>query len=221
MVYKRKKNLISEDKLGLTYKIKINSEMTLYVKSFSEIIIFTWNILTFFFFFFITFGCIRRESIVLKSGPVRWIDLRPGRSGVGIGPGWRKNREKNPDVTWLTRQDPVTNQLTFFYVFLLKRCRFNFFKKLTQSTRLKLGTQILNRAGSWNMRESNLPTPYNPRYSSILIMSVATVCGVQIWNLWKKYSVALSTRASSAFEVKAAPDVFPCWFLKMPYKSTR
>jgi len=47
-------------------------------------------------------------------------------------------------------QDPVANPLTFiFFVFLLKRRRFDFFrKKLNRPTRSKPGTRALNRAGS-------------------------------------------------------------------------
>jgi hypothetical protein len=64
-----------------------------------------------------------------ETGPVWRVDSGPGWPGAGTGPGWRKNRRrKNP--VW-PGQKPSCNPLTF--VFLLKRRRFNFFKKLTRT----------------------------------------------------------------------------------------
>jgi len=66
------------------------------------------------------------------------FETRPGpagRPGARTRPGWRKNRgRKNPVWTRLTRQvDPATRLQTrwllFFLFCLLKRCRFDFFKK--------------------------------------------------------------------------------------------
>ena len=94
--------------------------------------------------------------IVLKPGPA-------GRPGTWPTRGWnraglKKKREKEkPGVTrWVDParpdQDPVVNPLTFFFVFLLKRRRFDFKKKRTDPanlvTRSKPGTRALDRARS-------------------------------------------------------------------------
>jgi len=69
------------------------------------------------------------HSIVLKPGPARRVDTR-GRNRAGLT---KKQGKEKPGVTRrvdpVTRQDPVTNPLTFvfFCFFLLKRRRFNFF----------------------------------------------------------------------------------------------
>jgi len=70
----------------------------------------------------------------------------PGRSGIGIGSGWRKNRvRKNlawPDwpskTRWKTRLQPVD------FSFFTKTTLFWFKKKLTRS---KLRTRVLNQTG--------------------------------------------------------------------------
>ena len=34
------------------------------------------------------------KSIILKLNPVRWINLRPDRPGIRIGPGRKKKKER-------------------------------------------------------------------------------------------------------------------------------
>jgi hypothetical protein len=87
------------------------------------------------------------------------FEIRPdlvGRPGTRPTQGRveEKTDEGKTGVTRLTRQDPVANPLTFVF-FLLKRRRFDFFKKkLTRSTRsnpvtrLKPRTRALDRAES-------------------------------------------------------------------------
>jgi len=74
------------------------------------------------------------------------FETRPGPTGRPRTRDWnraelkKKREKKKPGVTWLTRrvdlarpgQDPVANPLTFvffLFLFLLKRRRFDFFKK--------------------------------------------------------------------------------------------
>jgi hypothetical protein len=107
-------------------------------------------VLSFFFFFLTLYAadplCPRRsctdnffiqflKRLVLKPGLARRVDSGSGRPGTVTGPGWQKKGKKKPGMIWrvdpvtrLTGQDPVTNPLTFvFFVFLLKRRRFEFF----------------------------------------------------------------------------------------------
>ena len=67
------------------------------------------------------------SSIVLKLGPVRRVDL-----GLELGRVKKKQGKEKPSVIRLTRQDLVKTrlQLVDLYFFLLKRRRFNFFKKI-------------------------------------------------------------------------------------------
>jgi hypothetical protein len=92
--------------------------------------------------------------IVLKPGPVWRVDPGPGRSGAGTGPGWKKNRVRK-NLVWPSKTRSKTwLQPVDFCFFLLKRRRFDFFKKRIDPTdpvtRLKPETQALNRAGSEN-----------------------------------------------------------------------
>jgi hypothetical protein len=71
--------------------------------------------------------------IVLKPGSIRRVDPVPGLPGVGTGASWKKIGEEK---TQCDPADPATRsktrlQLVDFFFFLLKRCRFDFFKKLT------------------------------------------------------------------------------------------
>jgi hypothetical protein len=71
--------------------------------------------------------------MVLKPGSFRRAIQGWNRAGLK-----KKQGKKKPGVTqWVTRQDPVANLLTFiFFVFLLKRRRFDLKKKeLTQPIR--------------------------------------------------------------------------------------
>ena len=73
-----------------------------------------------------------------------------GLPGAGIESGWRKNKErKNPVWPGKTRSKIWLQPVDFFF-FLLKRCRFDFLKKLTRATRSKSGIQTLDRTGSEN-----------------------------------------------------------------------
>ena len=103
------------------------------------------------------------KSIVLKPGPARWVDpgmelvwveaktrlgidpARPGRPG---GSTWDPANPARPG------QNPASNPLTFiffvFFIFLLKRRRFDFFKKKNfdpadPATRLRPGDPVKTR----------------------------------------------------------------------------
>ena len=65
---------------------------------------------------------------------------------TGIQLTWKKQGKKNP--VW--PGDPVKNLVAIRWFFLLKRCYFNFKKKIDSMTRSKLGTRILNRTGCKN-----------------------------------------------------------------------
>ena len=99
--------------------------------------------------------------IVLKSGPVWWVDPGPSQPGVETELGWKKNMKKKTQydpanlASWPSDPvDPVRpdqklgcNLLTFVFFVLLKRHRFNFFlKKLIRVTQLKFGTRALDQA---------------------------------------------------------------------------
>jgi hypothetical protein len=59
-----------------------------------------------------------------REGKTRWVDPATRLTG-STGPGWRKNEGRKNLVGW-PGQNPVANPLTFiFFVFLLKRCRFD------------------------------------------------------------------------------------------------
>lgn len=98
------------------------------------------------------------QNIVLKPDPARWVDPRLGWPGAGTGPDLRKNR-KSQNSAWpgdpvdpaRFSQKPGCNPL-IFVCFLLKKRRFDFFKKskLTRETRSKSGIQSLNRTGFIN-----------------------------------------------------------------------
>jgi len=69
-------------------------------------------------------------TIVLKPGPARRVNLRPGRPGAGTGPGWRNNRgRKNP--VWPSWPDnPIKNPVkTIDFCFFTKTTSFWFFFK--------------------------------------------------------------------------------------------
>jgi hypothetical protein len=94
------------------------------------------------------------SNIVLK--PARRVEPGPSRPVAATRPGWRKNRKRKNRCDLV---DPVKNPvatcwLLFFFVFLLKWYRFNFFlKKIDPEdlvTRSKPGTRALDQAGSKN-----------------------------------------------------------------------
>jgi len=64
----------------------------------------------------------------LKPGPAQRAD--PGPEPGRVKEKMKEGKTWYDPATRLTRQDPASNPLTFFFVFLLlKRRRFDFFKK--------------------------------------------------------------------------------------------
>jgi hypothetical protein len=116
----------------------------------------------------------------------------------------KKHGKKKPGVTQLTRRvDSTTRSKTrlqpidFCFFFLLKQCRFDFFKKkLIQVTRLKPRIQILDRTGfknynyhylkiqeKWQDKE-NLPEETRQFSRPIFVITTKSICS---WRLWICY----------------------------------